>query len=130
MFIHIVQGLEALHELEIMHRDIKSANVFLTKEMTAKLGDMNVSKLAQMGLNYTQTGTPYYASPEVWSEKPYDIKSDIWSLGCVLYEMITLKPPFRAQSMKELYSCVMKGKYPPIPEFYSNELDNVISKML
>lgn len=85
-----------MHELEIMHRDIKSANVFLTQDMTAKLGDMNVSKIAQMGLNYTQTGTPYYASPEVWSEQPYDIKSDIWSLGCVLYEMITLKPPFRA----------------------------------
>lgn len=57
-----------MHELEIMHWDIKSANVFLTKEMCAKLGDMNVSKIAQMGLNYTQTGTPYYASPEVWSE--------------------------------------------------------------
>jgi len=83
-----------------------------------------------MGLNYTQTGTPYYASPEVWSEQPYDIKSDIWSLGCVLYEMICLKPPFRAQSMKDLYQCVLKGKYPPIPEFYSNDLDLVISKML
>ena len=64
-----------------MHRDLKSANVFLHKDGTAQLGDLNVSKLAKLGLNYTQTGTPYYASPEVWKEKPYDFKSDIWSLG-------------------------------------------------
>jgi NIMA (never in mitosis gene a)-related kinase len=78
-----------------MHRDIKSANIFLNKDETIKLGDMNVSKEAdQNGLNYTQTGTPYYASPEVWRDEPYGFKSDIWSLGCVIYEMICLKPPF------------------------------------
>ena len=75
---------------------MKSANVFLTKEHIAKLGDLNVSKVAKKGLLYTSTGTPYYASPEVWKDRPYDSKSDIWSLGCVLYEMTTLKPPFRA----------------------------------
>lgn len=75
---------------------IQSANVFLSKNGIAKLGDMNVSKIAKNGLLYTQTGTPYYASPEVWKDKPYDSKSDIWSLGCVIYEMATLKPPFRA----------------------------------
>jgi len=73
-----------------------SANVFLTKSGAAKLGDMNVSKIAKNGLLYTQTGTPYYASPEVWKDQPYDSKSDIWSLGCVIYEMTTLQPPFQA----------------------------------
>ena len=63
----------------------QSANVFLNKDGSAKLGDMNVSKIAKNGLLYTQTGTPYYASPEVWKDKPYDSKSDIWSLGCVIY---------------------------------------------
>lgn len=82
VLIQITKGLKALHELSIMHRDLKSANVFLNKDGTAKLGDMNVSKLTDMkGLNYTQTGTPYYASPEVWKDQPYNIKSDIWSLG-------------------------------------------------
>ena len=82
-----------------MHRDIKCANLFLTKDGMVKMGDLNVSKVAKKGLLQTQTGTPYYASPEVWKDKPYDNKSDIWSLGCVLYEMITLLPPFRANSM-------------------------------
>ena len=98
IFIMVVRGLKTLHDLEIMHRDLKSANVFLFKDGFGKLGDMNVSKVAQKGLNYTQTGTPYYASPEVWRDEAYDVKSDIWSLGWVLYEMINLKPPFRADN--------------------------------
>lgn len=65
--------------------------MFLMKDMTAKLGDMNVSKITNgEGLNYTQTGTPYYASPEVWGDKAYNSKSDVWSLGCVIYEMAAL----------------------------------------
>lgn len=81
IFITVVRGLKALHDLDIMHRDLKSANVFLNKDGTGKLGDLNVSKVAKKGLSYTQTGTPYYASPEVWRDEAYDIKSDIWSLG-------------------------------------------------
>ena len=113
-----------------MHRDLKSANVFLYSDLTAKLGDLNVSKIAKMGLNYTQTGTPYYASPEVWKEQPYDLKSDVWSLGCVIYEMLTLKPPFRAQNMKELYKKVLRGNYPRVPSTFSGELSRTISSMI
>lgn len=82
IFLQLLKGLKALHDLRIMHRDLKSANVFMNKDLTIKLGDMNVSRIADTnGLNYTQTGTPYYASPEVWKDKPYDFKNDIWSLG-------------------------------------------------
>ena len=95
----MVKGLKALHARKILHRDLKSANVFLYKDGTVKLGDLNVSKVAKKGLLYTQTGTPYYASPEVWKDQPYDARSDIWSLGCVLYEAATLKPPFTANDM-------------------------------
>lgn len=102
-FIQMVSGLEALHNLKIVHRDIKCANLFLTKSGVLKLGDLNVSKVAKQGLLHTQTGTPYYASPEVWQDKPYDSKSDIWSLGCVLYELCTNQPPFKANDMKGLY---------------------------
>lgn len=67
-----------------------------------KLGDLNVSKVAKGGLLQTQTGTPYYACPEVWKDQPYNEKSDIWSTGCVLYEMAMLSPPFKATSMPQL----------------------------
>ncbi len=110
IFLQLTRGLKALHDLKILHRDLKSANVFLFADGSAKLGDLNVSKVARRGLGYTQTGTPYYASPEVWKDQPYDSKSDIWSIGCVLYEMITLRPPFRAENMEGLYNRVIKGK--------------------
>ena len=126
----MVKGLKALHDTNIFHRDLKSANVFLNKDGTAKLGDMNVSKVAKRGLLYTQTGTPYYASPEVWRDQPYDMKSDIWSLGCVLYESITLRPPFRADDMAGLYRKVLRGQYSRIPDHFSSELGEVCKAMI
>ena len=117
-----MRALNVLHSRKILHRDLKSANVFLSKETHAKLGDLNVSKVAKKGLLYTQTGTPYYASPEVWRDQPYDSKSDIWSLGCVLYEMATLKPPFRANDMNGLYKKVLKGAFSAIATHYSKAL--------
>jgi NIMA (never in mitosis gene a)-related kinase len=112
--IQITRGLKALHELKILHRDLKSANVFMFSNGSVKLGDMNVSKMSR-NMCKTQTGTPYYASPEVWKDLPYDKKSDIWSLGCVIYEAIALKPPFRANDMEGLYKKVTRGFYPRIP---------------
>ena len=130
IFIQLVKGLKSLHDLKILHRDMKSANVFLFSNGSAKLGDLNVSKVAKRGLGYTQTGTPYYASPEVWKDKPYDNKSDVWSLGCVLYEMITLRPPFRAQNMEGLYNKVCKGQFSRIPDKFSDDLFKVVQFLL
>lgn len=130
IFIQITRGLKSLHEMKILHRDLKSANVFLYNDGSAKLGDLNVSKVARRGLGYTQTGTPYYASPEVWKDQPYDSKSDIWSLGCVLYEMITLRPPFRAENMEGLYNKVIKGQYSKIPDKFSNDLVELVKFLL
>ena len=129
-FVQLLKGLKSLHDLNILHRDIKSANVFLFEGGICKLGDLNVSKVARKGLGYTQTGTPYYASPEVWEEQPYDSKSDVWSLGCVIYEMATLRPPFQAQSMEELYKKVMRGIYPKISSKYSEDLSDVLKLMI
>ena len=130
IFIQMVRGLKSLHDLKILHRDLKSANIFLFSDGTAKIGDLNVSKVAQKGLGYTQTGTPYYASPEVWNENPYDNKSDIWSLGCVTYEMLTLHPPFRAKNMEELYNRVIKGQYKRIGDKYSEDMNEIIDFLL
>jgi NIMA (never in mitosis gene a)-related kinase len=128
--IQILYGLKYLHDNKIMHRDLKSANLFLMKDNTVKIGDLNVSKITRGGMVYTQTGTPFYASPEIWADKPYDYKCDIWSVGCIVYEMCTLRPPFKGTSLKELCQCVQKGKYDDIPSYYSKELSYVISKFL
>lgn len=130
IFYQMVAGLHALHKKKIVHRDIKCANVFLTKEGIVKLGDLNVSKVSKAGVMNTQTGTPYYASPEVWQDKPYDKSSDIWSLGAVLYEMVALNPPFQARDMKGLFNKVIKGQYPKIPATYSSDLSSMIATLL
>lgn len=78
----------------------------------------------------TQTGTPYYASPEVWRDLPYDAKSDMWSLGCVIYEMTSLRPPFRAEDMESLFRKILRGSYPRCPTVYSRDVNEVISLLL
>jgi len=129
--IQMIIGLKALHDMKILHRDLKSANVFLLEEAAGiKLGDLNVSKVLKNNMAYTQTGTPYYASPEIWRDQPYNTKSDIWSLGCVIYEMCALKPPFRGKDMESLYQKVKRGIFDPIPSHYSIDLYHLISMCL
>jgi len=128
-------GLRTLHNMKVLHRDLKSANIFLSTPdgesgQIAKLGDFNVSKVAKRGLCMTQTGTPYYASPEVWRDMPYDGKSDMWSLGCVIYEMLALKPPFCAKDMEGLYKKVLRGQYPRIPAHFSHDISEVVGALL
>ena len=130
MFIQILKGLKCLHDLKILHRDLKSANIFLFNNNLAKIGDLNVSKVTKTGIGNTQTGTPFYASPEVWNDESYTSKSDIWSLGCVIYEMITFNPPFKAESMDGLYHKIMKGKYQKIPDKYSKDLSEILKLLL
>ena len=130
IFIQITKGLKDLHEYNILHRDLKSGNIFLFKDGTVKIGDLNVSKITSRGLGCTQTGTPYYASPEVWKDNPYNFKSDIWSLGCVLYEICMLNTPFVCNNMNGLYNKIMKGKFKKIDEKYSIELNSLVEKLI
>lgn len=96
----------------------------------AKVGDLNVAKHLVDQFAQTQTGTPYYASPEVWNEDPYNFKSDIWSLGCVLYEMAMQKPPFRAKTPDLLYKKIMIGEYEKIGNPYSKELSSFVARLM
>ena len=131
VFIQLVKGLKALHDLKILHRDIKSSNIFLFSDGTAKLGDLNVCKILSNNiLGKTQAGTPSYAAPEVWMEKPYGLKSDIWSLGCVLYEIISLHCPFRGENVVELYNKILIGEFIRIPNRFSDELNWIIEHMI
>jgi len=129
--IQILEGLKYLHQSCIIHRDLKSANIFLTKDGCVKIGDLNVSKiLKRMGTASTQTGTPYFASPEIWNDQPYDYKCDIWSVGCIIYEMASLTVPFRGTSMQNLYQNVLRGIYQQIPLRYSDDLRKIIKQIL
>ena len=97
-FIEMSLGIYYLHSNKVLHRDIKTINMFLTKDNSVKIGDLGVAKQLNQTQHMAMTvvGTPYYLSPELCEEKPYNHKSDIWSLGCVLYELCTLKHPFEA----------------------------------
>ncbi|KAJ6581454.1 kinase-like domain-containing protein [Mycena capillaripes] len=117
---------------QILHRDLKPDNVFLDESNTVKLGDFGLSKaLAQASFANTYVGTPYYMSPELMQEKAYDSKSDIWSLGCLIYELCALKPPFHeAKTHSELSSLIRSARIPPLPRGYSQALNGVIKAML
>ena len=129
--IQMIEGLKALHDKKIMHRDLKSANIFLVKDKhQCKLGDMNVSKVIKEKELLTQTGTPYYASPEVWRDEPYSYKSDLWSIGCVIYELCALRPPFKGKDLDELFVNVCKGKMDRISHVYSDNLWKMIQMLL
>ncbi|KAF7370637.1 Protein kinase domain-containing protein [Mycena sanguinolenta] len=120
---------------QVLHRDLKPDNgmfVFLDENNTVKLGDFGLSKaLSQTSFANTYVGTPYYMSPEVMQEKAYDAKSDIWSLGCLIYELCAWKPPFHdAKTLSELSSAVRSARIPPLPRGYSQALSAVIKSML
>ena len=131
MFIQISLGLYHIHKKKILHRDLKTLNIFLTKDYNCKIGDLGVAKILN-GTNHANTfvGTPYYLSPEICEEKPYNEKSDVWALGCILYEMVTFKHPFNASNQAALYIKILKGKYETINVKCSNDIRKIIDLLL
>jgi len=129
--VEMTEGLVHLHAKNISHRDLKPANIFLAADGTAKLGDLNVSKLTKGDdLMQTKIGTPYYMAPEVWAGKKYDEACDVWSLGTVVYELAALEPPFQGNSLMQLRRAVTAGRYSPIPSSYSPQLSRIIGQMI
>lgn len=131
-FVQICLALKHVHDRRILHRDIKSQNIFLTKGNNVKLGDFGIAKILKNTVDLAKTciGTPYYLSPEICENKPYNNKSDIWALGCILYEMAALKHAFVAGNMKNLIVKIIRGSYPQLPSRYSNDLRNLIQQLL
>lgn len=132
IFAQICLAIQHVHSHKILHRDLKTQNVFLTKQKKVQLGDFGISRVLQNTYDCAKTaiGTPYYLSPEICQEKPYNHKSDVWSLGCILYEMLTLNHAFDAMSMKGLILKIMRGTYPPISKRYSKSVHNLVSWLL
>ena len=133
IFIQIALGLRQLHKQHLLHRDLKSANVFLTSNGGVKVGDFGFSKQLNytMALASTVCGTPYYFSPELCQKLPYNNKSDVWSLGVILYEMINLRKPFEAKTLKELRMRVVTEEPAPFTtKHVSDDLKNLCLMML
>ncbi|XP_056132296.1 serine/threonine-protein kinase Nek1 [Lampris incognitus] len=130
-FVQICLALKHVHDRKILHRDIKSQNIFLTKDGTIQLGDFGIARVLNSTVELARTciGTPYYLSPEICENKPYNNKSDIWALGCVLYEMCTLKHAFEAGNMKNLVLKIIRGSYPPVSVHYSQELRYLLGQL-
>ncbi|KAM9704588.1 serine/threonine-protein kinase Nek2 [Menidia menidia] len=116
----------------VLHRDLKPANIFLDIRQNVKLGDFGLARILNHDTSFAKTfvGTPYYMSPEQINRMSYNEKSDIWSLGCLLYELCALSPPFTAYNQKELAEKIREGKFRRIPYRYSEELNTLLSKML
>jgi NIMA (never in mitosis gene a)-related kinase len=139
IFAQIVIGLNYIHNHNIIHRDIKPQNIFLTKNninnvnnFLIKIGDFGISKKLSGNCKYGSTfvGTCSYMSPEMIENKKYTIKTDIWSLGVLLYELTCLKKPFISRKINSLFEKIKKCKIKKIPDVYSSKLFDLIKSLL
>lgn len=134
IFVQICLALKHVHNANILHRDLKSQNIFLTKKGMVKLGDFGIAKVLDASDDQarTQIGTPYYLSPEICESKPYGRKSDVWSLGVVLYELLALEMPFQANSLPALVHriCTAEPNYSKVETRYSQGLVSLCKSLL
>uniref|UniRef100_A0A8C5R3X8 non-specific serine/threonine protein kinase n=1 Tax=Leptobrachium leishanense TaxID=445787 RepID=A0A8C5R3X8_9ANUR len=130
-FIQLLLGVSYLHERLVLHRDLKTKNLFL-KNGTVKIGDFGVSRILSLptDLATSFTGTPHYMSPETFSNSGYNAKSDVWSLGCILYEICSFRYAFEASNWIKLVSLIVEGPTPSLPSRYSSELNDILQKTL
>lgn len=136
IFAQLCLAVHYLHHHRIMHRDLKTPNVLLTRSGLVKLGDFGFSRQYQESVSgdvgNTFCGTPYYLAPELWQRQSYSYKADIWSLGVIIYELMTLKKPFQAGSLAELMEVVtQQGNFEPLPtDRFSAQLIGLVNQML
>ncbi|XP_075418994.1 serine/threonine-protein kinase Nek5 [Tenrec ecaudatus] len=131
-FVQISLGLKHIHDRKILHRDVKAQNIFLSKNGTvAKLGDFGIARVLNTSTEFARTrvGTPYYLSPEICQNQPYNNKTDIWSLGCVLYELCTLKHPFEGSNLHQLVLKICQARFAPISPRFSYDLRSLIDQL-
>merc|ERR1719188_1148068 len=125
-------ALKYIHDKHVLHRDLKPSNFFISKSGSLKMGDFGIAKVLSctIACAQTQIGTLYYLSPEVCQEKPYAWPADIWSMGCILYELCALKVPFDATNISSLVQKICRGTLPSVPAKYSEFIRQLCSEML
>jgi len=132
--LQIIVGLNHMHTRKVLHRDLKSANVFITAAGDAKIGDLGVSRAltTMQEMAHTVVGTPYYLSPELCEGRPYNVKSDVWALGCIMFEMCSGgSMPFQASNQGALILKILSGKQAALPQGrYSDDIDDLVSRCL
>jgi non-specific serine/threonine protein kinase len=134
--IQIAQGLDKAHKQEIVHRDIKSANIIMTTDGVVKIVDFGIAKLAgqtRVTKDGTSLGTASYMSPEQTLGKEVDHRTDIWSLGVVLYEMLTSLQPFQGDYEQAVVYSIMNEKPKPLTGLRTGiplELERIVNKTL
>ncbi|CAM9539243.1 unnamed protein product [Phaeothamnion confervicola] len=130
--VQITLAVKHLHDRKILHRDLKTQNIFLTSQRLVKLGDFGIAKVLANTMEQARTaiGTPYYMSPEICRERRYDNRSDIWSLGCVCYEMATLTHAFQGRDIRQLADKICGSEPMPVAARYSAALRALIGEML
>nr|KAJ3422715.1 Serine/threonine-protein kinase Nek8 [Polyrhizophydium stewartii] len=130
LFCQIALALNHIHSHKILHRDLKTNNILISgtgKYKVLKIGDFGISKIMSAETKAeTVVGTPAYISPELCEGKPYNEKSDIWALGCVLYEIICLKKMFSAHNLPALVLKILRGTYDPLPSQYPAKLAELV----
>lgn len=125
-------ALKYIHDKHVLHRDLKSSNFFLSRSNNLKMGDFGIAKVLSCtaACARTQIGTPYYLSPEVCQEKPYAWPSDIWAMGCIMYELCERKVPFDASNISGLVQKICRGPTPEIQGRYDDFLKQLCKDML
>lgn len=123
---HLSSALAFLHRVKILHRDVKPANIFLSKSSDAILGDFSIAKVLSGALAATQIGTPGYLAPEVWLGHRYGPKSDVFSLGCSIFEAVELQRAFSAMAAEVCRPCPLRRSAAAL----SDALRNLLRRML